>query len=107
MFKKSTCTIINEGELRHEMRDKHSNIELLIKKLSKMINSKFFVVTRGSAGSKLFDVNKNEIINSAAYATKVVDKIGTGDTLMAVFAVLLKSTKIQNYLFFIINCCLS
>ena len=93
MFKKSTCTIINEGELRHEMRDKHSNIELLIKKLSKMINSKFFVVTRGSAGSKLFDVNKNEIINSAAYATKVVDKIGTGDTLMAVFAVLLKSTK--------------
>ena len=57
------------------MRDKHSNIELLIKKLIKMINSNF-VVTRGSAGSKLFDVNKNEIINSAAYATKVVDKIG-------------------------------
>ncbi|MDC1169946.1 PfkB family carbohydrate kinase [Candidatus Pelagibacter sp.] len=93
MFKKSTCTIINEGELRHEMRDKHSNIELLMKKLCKIINSNYFVVTRGSEGSKLLDVKKNKIINSAAYTTKVVDKIGTGDTLMAVFAVLLKSTK--------------
>ena len=58
-----------------------------------LIKSNYFVVTRGSEGSKLFDVKKNKIINSAAYATKVVDKIGTGDTLMAVFAVLLKSTK--------------
>ena len=50
------------------------------------------MVTRGSRGSKLYDVRKNKIINSAAYATKVIDKIGTGDTMMAVFAILLKST---------------
>ena len=92
MFKKTGCTIINEGELRHEMRDKHTEIDLLIKKLSKIINTKFIVVTRGSRGSKLYDVRKNKIINSAAYATKVIDKIGTGDTMMAVFAILLKST---------------
>ena len=92
MFKKTSCTIINEGELRHEMRDKYSEIDLLIKKLSKIINTKYIVVTRGSRGSKLYDVKKNQIINSAAYATKVVDKIGTGDTLMAIFAILLKST---------------
>ena len=77
MFKKTGCTIINEGELRHEMRDKHTEIDLLIKKLSKIINTKFIVVTRGSRGSKLYDVRKNKIINSAAYATKVIDKIGT------------------------------
>ena len=92
MFKKTSCTIINEGELRHEMRDKYSEIDLLIKELSKIINTKYIVVTRGSRGSKLYDVKKNQIINSAAYATKVVDKIGTGDTLMAIFAILLKST---------------
>ena len=92
MFRKTECTIINEGELRHEMRDKHTEIDILIKKLSKIINTKYIVVTRGSQGSKLFDVKKNEIINSAAYSTKVVDKIGTGDTLMAIFAILLKST---------------
>ena len=66
------------------MRDKHTEIDLLIKKLSKIINTKFIVVTRGSRGSKLYDVRKNKIINSATYATKVIDKIGTGDTMMAV-----------------------
>jgi len=92
LFKKTTCTIINEGELRHEMRDKYTKIDLLIKKLSKIIKTNFIVVTRGSGGSILFDVKKNKIMNSAAYATTVVDKIGTGDTLMAVFAILLKRT---------------
>ncbi len=92
LFKKTSCTIINEGELRHEMRDKHSEIDYLMKNLSKSINTRFIVVTRGSDGSKLLDVKKNKIINSAAYANKVVDKIGSGDTLMTVFAILLKST---------------
>ena len=93
MFKKTTCTIINEGELRHEMRDRHTDIELLIRKFSKSINSRHIVITRGSEGSKLFDTKKNKFINSAAYATKIIDKIGTGDTLMAIFAIFLKSTK--------------
>ena len=93
MFKKATCTIINEGELRHEMRDRHTDIELLIRKFSKSINSGYIVITRGNQGSKLFDAKKNKFINSAAYATKIIDKIGTGDTLMAIFAIFLKSTK--------------
>ena len=93
MFKKTMCTIINEGELRHEMRDRHTNIELLIRKFSKSINSRYIVITRGTEGSKLFDTKKNKFINSAAYATKIIDKIGTGDTLMAIFAIFLKSTK--------------
>ncbi len=93
MFKKTTCTIINEGELRHEMRDRHTDIELLIRKFSKSINSRYIVITRGSEGSKLFDTKQNKFINSAAYATKIIDKIGTGDTLMAIFAIFLKSTK--------------
>ena len=74
------------------MRDKYTKIDLLIKKLSKIIKTNFIVVTRGSGGAILFDVKKNKIMNSAAYATTVVDKIGTGDTLMAVFAILLKRT---------------
>ena len=93
MFKKTMCTIINEGELRHEMRDKHTDIELLIRKYSKSINTNYIVVTRGDQGSKLFDTKKNKFINSAAYATKIIDKIGTGDTLMTIFAIFLRSTK--------------
>ena len=36
---------------------------------------------------------KNKFINSAAYATKIIDKIGTGDTLMTIFTIFLRSTK--------------
>lgn len=93
MFKKTTCTIINEGELRHGMRDKHTDIELLMRKFSKSINTSYIVITRGNVGSKLFDKKKNKFINSAAYANQIIDKIGTGDTLMAIFAIFLKSTK--------------
>ena len=46
LFRNTTCTIINEGELRHEMRDKHSRLEQLMKNLSVNLKTKFIVVTR-------------------------------------------------------------
>ena len=58
LFRNTTCTIINEGELRHEMRDKHSRLEQLMKNLSVNLKTKFIVVTRGDNGSKLLDVKK-------------------------------------------------
>ena len=47
---------------------------------------------------KTYDVRKNKIINSAA-GTKVIDKIGTGDTMMC-FLILLKSTNDTIILFY-------
>ena len=40
------CTIINESELRLELRDRESNIETLMKKLAKTLQIKTLVVTQ-------------------------------------------------------------
>ena len=48
------CVIINETELRHELRDRESDHEELMKELSKNLQSKNLVVTQGSGGATLF-----------------------------------------------------
>ena len=50
-YKKIDTLIINENELRHEMRDKTSQIEILAKNLSKIHSIKILVVTRGKSGA--------------------------------------------------------
>ena len=50
--------IINEIEIRHEMRSKDKKIEHLIKELSTKQNIEFLVVTRGVSGSILYHKKK-------------------------------------------------
>ena len=57
----ANCAIINEVELRHELKDKHSNIRNLIPKLSKKFKIKFLVVTVGKNGSYGYDIKKNNL----------------------------------------------
>ena len=85
------CAIINETELRHELRDRESSIENLMKKLSKNLHAKFLVVTRGNNGAKFFDLEKNRYHECPAFAAKVVDKIGAGDAMLALISCSLKS----------------
>ena len=49
------CTIINETELRHELRDRESSVDELMKQLSKSLNFKKLVVTQGDSGATFFD----------------------------------------------------
>ncbi len=75
--------IINENELRHEMRDKESNLDILMAKLSKKIRTKYIVVTSGSDGAKLFVSKDKKIINCPAFTYDTVDKVGAGDALLS------------------------
>ena len=83
--------IINEKEIRHEMRDKVSKLEVLVSSLSKEKNIKNLIVTLGSKGSILFNKNKNKFFYIDAYANKIVDKVGAGDTMLSLIAPCLKS----------------
>ncbi len=58
MYKNANLVIINENEMRHELRNKVDNIDLLIKELSKRLNSKHTVVTSGSEGAKILEKKK-------------------------------------------------
>ena len=84
------ATIINETELRHEMRNKNEEITSLSKKLFKTINTKNLVVTRGKNGALLIDKDDKEIFKIPAYANNIVDKVGAGDAMLSMISMLIK-----------------
>ena len=89
-YKKFNTLIINEKEIRHEMRDKISKLEVLMSNLSKEKNIKNLIVTHGKKGSILFHKTKNKFYYADAYAKKIVDKIGAGDTMLSLISPCLK-----------------
>lgn len=82
--------IINESELRHELRSRHENIKNLMIKLAFEKNIKYLTVTSGKSGALLYQQKKKKFYYCPAFASKVVDKIGSGDTMLAVMSLCLK-----------------
>ena len=72
------------------MRDKNEDIYKLSKKLLKLINISDLVVTRGSNGAILTSKNLSKNFSSPAFANKLIDKVGAGDTMLALISPLLK-----------------
>ena len=91
-FSKTEITMINEGELRHELRDRNNDVKKLVLKLNKIINTKFIVITMGVNGALLFNCKSKKFVHSASYANSVVDKIGSGDTMLSILSIFLKIT---------------
>ena len=79
--------IINEKELRHEMRSKDEKVSSLMKRLSKNMKINYLVVTRGSSGCVLFDRKKIKFYYSKAYTSKTIDKMGAGDTMLSILGI--------------------
>ena len=81
---------INEGELRHELRDKNNNIELIAKQYLRKNKLKYLVITKGIKGSFLID-NKLNKYSCPSFSSKPIDKVGGGDSMLAIISVLLKN----------------
>ena len=62
------------------MRDDKSSVEDLLKKFSSLYKINLIIVTRGSNGTILYE-KKNKRLYIPAFASKVVDKVGTGDII--------------------------
>jgi rfaE bifunctional protein kinase chain/domain/rfaE bifunctional protein nucleotidyltransferase chain/domain len=88
-YKKINTLIINENELRHEMRDKINKVEDLSYKLAKNHDIKNLVITRGKNGAILLK-NKRKLIYCPAFANKVLDKVGAGDAMLSIISLCLK-----------------
>ena len=85
------CAIINETELRHELRDRETGVEELMKKLADSLRTKNLVVTQGNGGATLYASDVDKYHYCPAFAAKVVDKIGAGDAMLALISCSLKS----------------
>ena len=84
------CLIVNAGELQHEMRQREGDIKKLAIELQKAINANYISVTKGREGAFLLNGNKLPV-NCPGFAIEVVDKIGSGDALLALLSVSLYS----------------
>tara|TARA_B100000686_G_C16717735_1_gene933076 strand:- start:60 stop:1580 length:1521 start_codon:yes stop_codon:yes gene_type:complete len=96
-YKNVDCVVMNEQELRHELRNKNEKIEILARQLTKILNIKNLIVTRGSEGAFLYNSKNNDLIYCPAFASKVVDKVGAGDAMLSIISLLLK-LKFKNLL---------
>ena len=90
-YKNIDCVIINETEIKHEMRNKNDKIESLMKELSLKQNVKNLIVTRGTRGAILYSKKDKKFTTCGAYAKVAVDKVGAGDSMLSVVALCLKS----------------
>ena len=81
-YKNVNYVCVHEGELRHDYRNRSDTIEYLIRNLSNRIKSDFILVTQGAEGSLAFDNSNYE--SCPPYATEIVDRIGAGDSLLAI-----------------------
>ena len=84
------CLIINQSELHHELRQRDGDIEEMATTLKNMINAKYIAVTQGKNGAFLIN---GDIVSekSPGFADQVIDKIGSGDALLALLSVCLYS----------------
>ena len=89
-YKNIESVIINETELRHEMRNKKDNTKTLALKLQKKINTNNLIVTMGKNGAILLNKLDKLFLKSPAFAKNVVDKVGAGDAMLAIISLLTK-----------------
>ncbi len=85
------CAIINESELRHELRDRESPVSALSKRLLVNLQAQYLTVTQGSSGATLFKADDESTYNCPAFAGSVVDKVGSGDAMLALLSCCLKN----------------
>ena len=78
--------VINEKELRQELRDIKNDLNLLAKNNDKKYTN--IIVTCGKSGAILIN-NKFKVFKCPAFK-KAVDKVGAGDAMLAIASIGLK-----------------
>ena len=80
-YKNTNTLIMNESELRYELKDQNSNLKILLKKLKMKINFDHLIVTQGRFGSTHFIKDKSYFC--PAFSSNAQDATGAGDTFFA------------------------
>jgi rfaE bifunctional protein kinase chain/domain/rfaE bifunctional protein nucleotidyltransferase chain/domain len=88
-YRNIDALVINEVELRHELREEQLNLNILAQILIKRNKIKNLIVTRGKNGVMLFRKNLN-VISCPAFAYQSVDKVGAGDAMLSISALAIK-----------------
>ena len=90
-YKNSKCVVINQRELEYELRERGKDVKILIKKLVQRDKIENLIVTQGKEGAILYNRKLNKFLECGGLATKVIDKIGSGDAFLSLISLLLVS----------------
>jgi rfaE bifunctional protein kinase chain/domain/rfaE bifunctional protein nucleotidyltransferase chain/domain len=99
-YKRLDNLVINATELRHELRKRDGNLVDLGRRLKKQLKAKSLTITQGQSGAVMIN-NKNNVLTVPAFSSKVLDKIGAGDTLLSLLSMGLKSNLDEEVVLFL------
>lgn len=94
---------LHEGELKLSLRAQYGDIEQLGARLRSELTAVMVMITRGPHGSMLFTGN-DEIYETPALASRVVDRVGAGDAVLSVTAPCVCRGVAPDVVGFIANC---
>jgi len=88
-YKNVDALIVNEAELRQELREDQLDLGILANTLIKKNKIKNLIVTKGKNGVILFR-NGLKPVSCPAFAAQSVDKVGAGDAMLSIAALAIK-----------------
>ncbi|MEK9627513.1 MAG: PfkB family carbohydrate kinase [Nitrospinota bacterium] len=74
---------LNGPELRMASHNRYDPLEGLAEKTAQQLKSKYFAVTLGSKGAILLNREDNQVHKIPVLSTKVLDRIGAGDSFLS------------------------
>jgi rfaE bifunctional protein nucleotidyltransferase chain/domain len=86
-YSKVDLISINGAELQLELRDRNPDYIYIVPKIMQEKNASYAVVTLGGEGLLVFD-DKGNYEKVPAFATKIVDKVGAGDSVFIIASLL-------------------
>lgn len=86
-YKRADLICLNGGELQLELRDSAPDYKLIVPRMMKKMNSRHAVLTLGADGLMVFD-SKGQSSQVPAMSSNVIDKVGAGDSVLAVSSLL-------------------
>jgi rfaE bifunctional protein nucleotidyltransferase chain/domain len=88
-YKNVDALIINEAELRQELREEQLNLNILANTLIRKNKIKNLIITRGKNGAILFREGLRPVF-CPAFAAQSIDKVGAGDAMLSIAALAIK-----------------
>lgn len=81
-YKRADYVCVHEGEVRLDARSRRGDLETLVADLAQRLDCDHVLVTRGKSGCTFVDARLG-LTTCPAFTSRVVDRIGSGDAVLA------------------------
>ena len=82
-YPRADYVCVHEGEIRLDQRDQETAIRDLVERVANRMTAQSLMVTRGKYGTLIYSPEQG-FVESPGLAVKVVDRVGAGDSVLAI-----------------------